>query len=95
VLVQAPKSTKVFKPSLRENFPAELLDQVACERPSLNCASGLVDAGTRSFSYLYDFGDRWEHSVKVQDLVMPEAAHVRCRARENACPPEDVGGPPG
>ncbi len=55
----------------------------------------LVEAGARSFTYLYDFGDHWEHSIKVEDLVMPEGAKVRCLAGENACPPEDVGGPPG
>lgn len=55
----------------------------------------LVEAGARRFTYLYDFGDSWEHTVKVEDLVMPprEGARIRCIAGENACPPEDVGGP--
>lgn len=55
----------------------------------------LVEAGARRFTYLYDFGDNWEHTVKVEDLVIPprEGARIRCSAGENACPPEDVGGP--
>lgn len=55
----------------------------------------LVEAGARRFTYLYDFGDNWEHTVKVEDLIMPprEGARIRCIAGENACPPEDVGGP--
>lgn len=55
----------------------------------------LVEAGARRFTYLYDFGDKWEHTVKVEDLLMPprEGARIRCIAGENACPPEDVGGP--
>lgn len=55
----------------------------------------LVEAGARRFTYLYDFGDNWEHTVKVEDLLMPprEGARIRCIAGENACPPEDVGGP--
>lgn len=56
-----------------------------------------IEAGVRRFTYLYDFGDHWEHTVKVEDLVTPKpnAAPVLCIGGENACPPEDVGGPPG
>jgi hypothetical protein len=51
----------------------------------------------RTFEYLYDFGDGWHHAVVMEDIYAPPAAriHVRCLAGENACPPEDVGGPPG
>ena len=54
----------------------------------------LVESGARRFNFLYDFGDGWEHTVKVEDLVMPpkEGKRIRCLAGENACPPEDVGG---
>ncbi len=48
----------------------------------------------RCFDYVYDFGDDWRHVVLVED---PNAfvTEIRCIAGENACPPEDVGGPPG
>jgi Plasmid pRiA4b ORF-3-like protein len=57
----------------------------------------LIEDGLRRFTYLYDFGDHWEHIVKVEDLVPPKAARplIVCLAGENACPPEDVGGYPG
>ena len=44
------------------------------------------------FTYLYDFGDAWEHQVEVMGVGgdRPGAA-----AGEGACPPEDVGGPQG
>ena len=56
-----------------------------------------LESGTRRFIYLYDFGDHWEHTIRVEDLVGPEGQdrRVRCVAGENACPPEDVGGAPG
>ncbi len=44
------------------------------------------------FSYLYDFGDGWEHEVEV---VGPGGDRPGVLAGEGACPPEDVGGPPG
>jgi hypothetical protein len=56
-----------------------------------------LDAGVRRFTYRYDFGDDWEHLVKVEDLLPPDpdSTLIACTGGENACPPEDVGGPPG
>jgi hypothetical protein len=54
--------------------------------------------GTRkSFTYLYDFGDGWEHRVSVEKILPADAALKlpQCLDGANACPPEDVGGPPG
>ena len=57
----------------------------------------LIDKGVRRFTYLYDFGDGWEHTVTIEDVVLPKpGTHlVVCTAGENACPPEDVGGTHG
>jgi transposase len=51
----------------------------------------------KSFKYLYDFGDSWWHSVKVEQIVRLDVPldFARCIAGENACPPEDVGGRAG
>lgn len=49
------------------------------------------------FAYVYDFGDWWEHEVVVEQIVAaePDVRYPICLAGENACPPEDVGGPYG
>jgi Plasmid pRiA4b ORF-3-like protein len=51
----------------------------------------------KSFTYLYDFGDNWQHRVKVEKVLPPdpELRLPVCLAGRNACPPEDVGGGPG
>ena len=56
-----------------------------------------IEAGVRRFTYQYDFGDSWEHVIKVEDLVPAKSATppIVCVAGANACPPEDVGGYPG
>ena len=57
----------------------------------------LIEGGLRRFTYQYDFGDSWEHVIKVEDLVLPKsgAPPIVCFAGANACPPEDVGGSTG
>lgn len=52
---------------------------------------------SRKFSYLYDFGDGWHHEVEITNTFDhdPARKYPVCVAGENACPPEDCGGPPG
>ena len=47
--------------------------------------------------YLYDFGDGWEHTIKVERLIDPELGALYPRLIEvgGRCPPEDCGGPWG
>ncbi len=55
-------------------------------------------AGMNRFTYTYDFGDQWEHRIKVEKQLLgdPELSHrAMCLAGANAAPPEDVGGAPG
>lgn len=60
-------------------------------------AEALGGGDVRTFEYVYDFGDWWHHAIVVEDFFTApvERVSVRCIAGENACPPEDVGGPPG
>ena len=53
--------------------------------------------GQKRFTYDYDFGDGWEHTITVEaEFRTPHALKFAlCLAGENACPPEDVGGPGG
>lgn len=58
--------------------------------------TGLMKVGQR-FSYLYDYGDDWQHDVTVEALLPRDAVPCApfCLDGGNACPPEDIGGIPG
>lgn len=54
----------------------------------------LQAAGIKKFSYIYDFGDDWKHTISIErefvattDVVFPQ-----CVAGKGTCPLEDVGG---
>jgi hypothetical protein len=57
----------------------------------------LEDIGTKTLAYLYDFGDGWEHTIKIERLTEPEpgVAYPRLIEASGRCPPEDSGGPWG
>lgn len=57
----------------------------------------IADAGTDALTYLYDFGDGWEHSVKLECIVdaLPGVLYPILIAADGHCPPEDCGGPSG
>ena len=58
----------------------------------------LIKQKGRTFRYLYDFGDGWDHELMIENSRFDNSerwADVFCLEGDRACPPEDVGGPPG
>ena len=47
------------------------------------------------FIYEYDFGDCWQHEVRLEKIlpVVPKSFYPRCISGKRATPPEDCGGP--
>ena len=58
--------------------------------------SVLADARKKTFGYIYDFGDGWEHTIKLEKIVpdAPPPLYLLLDA-VGRCPPEDCGGAPG
>jgi hypothetical protein len=57
----------------------------------------LEDTGAKTLKYLYDFGDGWEHTVKVERIAdaVPGLLYPILIDGTGRCPPEDIGGPWG
>lgn len=47
------------------------------------------------FLYNYDFGDYWQHEMRLEKIVkpVPKQPSPICIRGKRACPPEDCGGP--
>ena len=77
--------------------------------PGLESASGqiykakgirlnqLMDRGVDHFTYVYDFGDDWRHSIRVESVRDgdPDTDYPVFVEGERRAPREDVGGVPG
>ena len=65
-------------------------------RPANRTTLAQLVAQTRNktFKYVYDFGDDWQHTVKLEAIAAPEpeAVYPRLLSAKGRCPPEDVGG---
>ena len=57
----------------------------------------LAEEGRKTFRYVYDFGDCWSHTVKLEKLVptVAGAPNIMLLDAIGRCPPEDCGGAPG
>jgi len=53
--------------------------------------------GIKTLHYIYDFGDYWEHVIKIERFIPaePGVLYPILLAAAGCCPPEDVGGPFG
>lgn len=52
----------------------------------------IVAAGGDQLWYEYDFGDGWNHVLRVEAVLDEPPAAARCTDGRMACPPEDCGG---
>lgn len=57
----------------------------------------LQETDAHAITYLYDFGDGWEHTIRINSVSEPQpgALYPQLMLAEGRTPPEDIGGPPG
>lgn len=76
-------------------YPESKEDGLECGKYRLG---DLIKQKSRTFSYIYDFGDNWQHELILEEnrYFNPELrTELACLEGERSCPPEDVGGIPG
>lgn len=53
----------------------------------------LDQTATRTIQFFYDFGDDWDHSIRIERInkATQDVTYPRLLKATGACPPEDVG----
>ena len=94
------KDNTIYEPSNPERedfFGAFQTRRVEDERKFK--LDAVLTAPRQTLVYTYDFGDDWDHKVKLIKLLPDEAKKPKriavCVEGANAAPPEDCGGIPG
>ncbi len=72
----------------------QLIEDMEWESDRKMKLSQIVRAGHSRFTYLYDMGDNWEHTIQIEETFAaePTLKYPRCIGGARACPPEDCGG---
>jgi hypothetical protein len=93
---------RIDDPRIGSQFSIGIPDQEMIDDPQFLASweigiAELFSTSNPNALYIYDFGDWWEHTVSLEREVVSQqdVAYPVCLAGENACPPEDSGGPPG
>jgi hypothetical protein len=66
------------------------VDSLDCEDVIL---SDIFTIEKQKYSYIYDFGDDWNHQIILEKILDEKVLHPICIKASGACPPEDCGGP--
>src|SRR5262245_786847 len=68
-----------------------MLEDLDAEDARTATLRALVPGEKFKFFYEYDFGDGWEHEIRIEKILPPEAGkrYPLCLTGKRACPPED------
>ena len=71
-----------------------MLEEMEGEDARRVTLAALVQGAKDKFLYEYDFGDSWEHELRIEKVLPLEAGtrYPVCLTSKRACPPEDCGG---
>ena len=83
----------VFSDGIEEYSPKEFEVEYAKDSRTVRLDKILKEENAK-INYEYDFGDGWEHIIKLEKILTPNdnLQTPQCIAGKRNCPPEDCGG---
>jgi hypothetical protein len=83
----------VFSDGIEEYSPKEFEVEYAKDSRTVRLDKILKEENS-TINYEYDFGDGWEHIIKLEKILTPndKLQTPQCIAGKRNCPPEDCGG---
>ncbi len=101
-VVMGWQDTHLHEFIVRQRRFSEVMDNIdpldGSEDESEYRLNALLTRKGQRMTYVYDFGDNWEHDILLENSRYEDreqAMAVVCLDGARACPPEDVGGIPG
>lgn len=89
-----------FTPSSWGSYPVIAIPHEEDEEPVIDAMTTelkeIFGAISDKFTYLYDFGDSWEHQIELEEIHTNYHGQLpSCLNGKGCCPPEDCGGAGG
>lgn len=83
--------------SIGWGLPVPGIDDGPLDARKARLVDAVEDTGAKTLGYTYDFGDNWEHTIRIERIepAVPGRAYPQLLHVAGRCPPEDVGGYPG
>lgn len=78
---------EIGKPYENDNFSGRTIK----DSRKVKLSSIFQEKGQK-YTYIYDFGDDWNHKITVEEIIDQEAIRAELVSGKGACPPEDCGG---
>jgi len=78
-------------PVIKESFEDSYDDEETLE-PEETDLSEIFETEKQKFTYIYDFGDNWIHTIILEKILPDIAMYPKLLAGKGQCPPEDCGG---
>lgn len=83
-------------PEIKQKFDDDLFDdefgQGDVFEAHLKTLSEIFMKEKQKYTYIYDFGDSWEHIITLEKIEKESLLYPKLEAGKGKCPPEDCGG---
>lgn len=88
-----------FSPQAYAGNPVIALKDDDMEKPDLDASKAKLKSvfklEKQKFTYIYDFGDDWIHTIILEKILPEKSPYPKCLKGQGKCPPDDCGGPWG
>ena len=82
-------SNPIIKENFEDDVDYDYEDALDAEEVHL---SEIFKSEKQKYTYIYDFGDSWEHIISLEKILPNIAMYPMLLAGKGQCPPEDCGG---
>lgn len=80
------------RPIIKESYDDDFFEMEEILEPEDISLSKIFKKEKQKFTYIYDFGDDWIHTIILEKILPDLTMYPKLIAGKGQCPPEDCGG---